>query len=70
MTLDGNRVRLWLDEIGKSREWLAAQLECSLSTVDKILAGRMPRGATLIALGKLMGCRVEDLIPKEAKRTA
>lgn len=52
----------------RTGEWLAVQLECSLSTVTKILGGRVPRGETLVKLAKLMGCQVEDLIPSEAKR--
>lgn len=64
MTLDGNKVRLFLDGKEKSKEWLAAQLNCSLKTVENILGGRVPRGATLVALAGLMGTQVEMLIPK------
>lgn len=70
MTLDGNKVRLFLDQKEKSREWLATQLDCSLSTVEKILAGRVPRGETLVKLAQLMGCQVEDLLPRQARRPA
>lgn len=64
MTLDGNKVRLFLDREDKSKEWLATQLNCSFKTVENILAGRVPRGATLIGLARLMGIQVESLIPK------
>jgi predicted transcriptional regulator len=67
MTLDSNKVRVFLKEIGKSSEWLAVQLECSHSTVCKILAGKVPRGETLVKLVKVMGVQVESLIPSEAK---
>lgn len=70
MTLDANQIRQFLSEKGKSREWLAVQLDCSLSTVDKVLAGRVPRGETLVALAKIVGCKVEDLLRNEGQRTA
>jgi hypothetical protein len=62
MTLDGNRVRRFLKTEDKTREWLAVQLSCSLGTVDRILAGRVPSGAKLVTLAKLIGCQVEDLV--------
>ena len=70
MTLNGNKVREFLGEKGKSREWLAAQLGCSLSTVDKFLGGRMPRAELLFKLAQEMGCQVEDLVPMEAKNAS
>lgn len=70
MTLDANKVRVFLNERKKTGEWLAVQLECSMSTVSKILAGKTTRVETLVKLAQLMGCRVEDLIPSQAKRTA
>lgn len=66
MTLDGSKVRHFLQGKKRSDEWLADQLDCSLRTVGHILAGRMPRGETLVRLAKLMRCRVEDLILSEA----
>lgn len=68
MTLDGNKVRQFLKKSEKSKEWLAVELNCSVRTVESVLGGRLPRGETLINLAHLMGCRVEDLIPSEAKR--
>jgi hypothetical protein len=72
MTLDGNRVRRFLNEGEHTKEWLAVQLKCSLKTVDNILAGRFPRGETLVALANLIGCQVEDLVTQQvaAKRPA
>ena len=70
MTLDGDKVRRFLQTENKSKEWLATQLNCSLKTVENVLGGKVPRGSTLVALACLMGCQVEALIPKEAKRAA
>jgi DNA-binding Xre family transcriptional regulator len=70
MTLDANKVRMFLKENAKSSEWLAVQLECSMSTVGKLLAGKFTRVETLIKLAQLMGVQVEDLIPSQASRTA
>jgi hypothetical protein len=71
MTLDGNRVRRFLKTEGRTKEWLAVQLECSIGTVDRVLAGRIPSGEKLVALAKLIGCQVEDLVtPIAAKRPA
>lgn len=61
MTLDGNRVRKFLREKNRTKEWLAVQLGCSLSSVDHMLGGRVPKGEKLLALAKVMGCRAEDL---------
>lgn len=66
MTLNGDRIQAFINEKGCSKEWLAVQLECSLKTVDNILGGRMPRGETLVALAKLIGCKVEDLVTRPA----
>lgn len=68
MTLDGNKVRRFLQTEKKSKEWLATQLNCSLKTVENVLGGKVPRGETLVALASLMNCHVEALIPKEGKR--
>mgnify|MGYP000178488406 FL=1 len=72
MTLNGNRIQDFINEKGCSKEWLAVQLNCSLKTVDNILGGRVPRGETLVALAKLIGCQVEDLVTRkaDAKRPA
>lgn len=66
MTLDGIKVRSFLRREKKSKEWLAAQLNCSLRTVENILGGKVPLVETLVRLAKLMRCQVEDLIPPEA----
>ena len=70
MTLDANKIRLFLEEREKSGEWLAVQIECSMSTVSKLLAGKTTRVETLIKLAKLMGCSVEELIPSEATKAS
>lgn len=68
MTLDGSRVQRHLEKVGKSKEWLAGQLNCSVKTVEGLLGGRIPRGATLVELAKLMGCQVEDLVTQQASK--
>lgn len=68
MTLNGNRIQDYINKQGCSKEWLAVQLNCSLKTVENILGGRVPRGETLVALAKLIGCQVEDLVTRAAAK--
>lgn len=68
MTMKTDLIRQFLAERGKSKEWLAAELNLSLATVTRVLAGRAPRAETLVKLAKLMGCRMEDLLAPDGKR--
>ena len=70
MTIDGSKVRQFLDERDWTHKRLAKELGCSHRTVGNILAGIMPVGETLIKLAKLMGCSVEELIPSEAMKAS
>lgn len=68
MTLDGNRVRRFLKDSQKTKEWLAVQLSCSIGTVDRVLAGKSPTAETLITLAKILGCKAEDLVTQQAHK--
>jgi DNA-binding Xre family transcriptional regulator len=70
MTLDAGRVQKWLETNEKSREWLADRIGVSAALVSRMLGGKVPKTDTMLALARVMGCRVEDLVtPATAKRT-
>jgi hypothetical protein len=62
MKLADGKLAGFLKKNGKRTEWLAGQLDCSLSTANQLLAGKVPKGEMLIQLARLMGCQAEDLI--------
>jgi DNA-binding Xre family transcriptional regulator len=72
MTLNAVRVDAWLKKNDRSREWLADQLDVSFALVTRMLAGKVPKTETMMALAHVMGCKVEDLLTQKnsAKQTA
>jgi hypothetical protein len=51
----------WLKDNGHSREWLAASIGRSLSTVMRILGSKKPPKTHLLAISHVTGIPVEEL---------
>ena len=57
----------WLAEKGRNREWLAGQLSCSLSTLNRHLT--KPQVNTFfLAVSKVTGMPLDELVPSAAPR--
>lgn len=63
-------MRRFLEQTGKSKEWLAVELGCSLASVTRMLGGSVPNSETLLALARLVGCSAEELTGGKSHRTA
>lgn len=70
--INGVMIRQFLKQERRSRTWLAAQVDISVSLLEKMLSGHVPKDETLEALAKLMGVTPQSLLakPKKEARTA
>jgi len=70
--LNGEMVRAWLAKDRRKHGYLADRLHVGDATVGRMLAGRVPKYATLKALAEIMGVEVNALLlPRDdQKRSA
>lgn len=57
-------VEKWLKGQEKNREWLAGQLDCSLSTLNRHL-GRPKDVTFFLAVSKVTGLSMAELVPNQ-----